>query len=56
MEHLDCQTFFNYLVDEVGCRLRLNACAGIPDEEVRKIQSLDFAWEFVAASRAMGNG
>jgi len=42
MEHLDCQTFFNYLVDEVGCRLRLNACAGIPDEEVRKIQSLDF--------------
>ncbi|MGC9986720.1 MAG: response regulator, partial [Polyangia bacterium] len=42
MEHLDCQTFFNYLVDEVGCRLRLNACAGIPEEEVRKIQSLDF--------------
>ncbi|MGC9986752.1 MAG: response regulator [Polyangia bacterium] len=42
MEHLDCQTFFNYLVDEVDCRLRLNACAGIPDEEVRKIQSLDF--------------
>jgi len=42
MGHLDCQTFFNYLVDEVGCRLRLNACAGIPDEEVRKIQSLDF--------------
>jgi signal transduction histidine kinase/response regulator RpfG family c-di-GMP phosphodiesterase len=42
MQHLDCQAFFNYLVDEAGCRLHLNACAGIPDEEARKIQWLDF--------------
>lgn len=43
MEVLDCQAFFNFLVDpEVDERLHLNAWAGIPDEEARKIQSLDF--------------
>jgi len=42
MEHLDCQAFFNFLVDpEVG-RLHLNACAGIPEEEARKIEWLDY--------------
>ncbi len=41
MEHLDCQAFFNFLADESTGRLRLNACAGIPDEEVRKLEWLD---------------
>jgi GAF domain-containing protein len=34
--------FFNYLVDEASGRLRLNACAGIPDETARQIQWLDY--------------
>jgi len=42
MDHLDCQAFFNFLADESTGRLRLNACAGIPDEEVRKLQWLDY--------------
>ena len=39
---LDCQVFFNYLVDERAGRLHLNACAGIPAEEARKIEWLDY--------------
>jgi chemotaxis methyl-accepting protein methylase/signal transduction histidine kinase len=42
MEHLDCQAFFNFLVDERVGRLHLNACAGIPGEEARKIEWLDY--------------
>jgi PAS domain S-box-containing protein len=39
---LDCQAFFNFLVDEKKGRLHLNTCAGISDEEARKIEWLDF--------------
>ncbi|MCE5325442.1 MAG: PAS domain S-box protein [Planctomycetaceae bacterium] len=42
MDFLDCQTFFNFLFDEPSGRLRLNACAGIPDEEAHRIEWLDF--------------
>jgi two-component system CheB/CheR fusion protein len=42
MDHLDCQAFFNFLADQPSGRLRLNACAGIPDEEVRKLEWLDY--------------
>ncbi len=55
MAFLDCQVFFNYLAVEgpgpaVGAgrgsgpvaRLRLNACAGVPDEEVSRVEWLDF--------------
>ena len=42
MEHLDCQVFFNFLVDEPGKRMHLNAYAGIPEEAAREILSLDF--------------
>jgi PAS domain S-box-containing protein len=42
MDHLDCQAFFNFLVDEEGRRLHLNAYAGIPEEEARKIEWLDY--------------
>jgi PAS domain S-box-containing protein len=41
MEHLDCQAFFNFLVDEKAGRLRLNACAGISQKEARRIEWLD---------------
>jgi PAS domain S-box-containing protein len=41
MEFLDCQAFFNFLVDENVGRLRLNACAGITAEEKEKIEWLD---------------
>jgi two-component system CheB/CheR fusion protein len=42
MDFLDCQTFFNFLVDEKTGRLHLNACAGIPEEEIQKIEWLDY--------------
>ena len=43
MAHLDCHCFFNFLVvDEEAGRLRLNAWAGIPEEEARRIEWLDF--------------
>ena len=42
MERLDCQAFFNFLVDEQAGRLRLNAYAGIPAEEAHKIEWLDY--------------
>ena len=42
MEHLDCQAFFNFLVDDQSGRLRLNTSAGIPEEEARKIEWLDY--------------
>jgi PAS domain S-box-containing protein len=42
MTHLDCHAFFNFMVDEDAGRLRLNACAGIPEEEARKLASLGF--------------
>ena len=40
--HLDCEVFFNFLVDEQAGRLRLNACAGIPEAEAEKMQWLDY--------------
>jgi light-regulated signal transduction histidine kinase (bacteriophytochrome) len=42
MEHLDCHVFFNFLVEEKAGRLHLNACAGISEEEARRIEWLDF--------------
>lgn len=42
IEFLDCQFFFNFLVDEPAGGLRLNACAGIPQIEARKIEHLDY--------------
>ena len=42
MEHLDCHTFFNFLVDEQADRLHLNACAGIAPEAARQIEWLDY--------------
>jgi PAS domain S-box-containing protein len=42
MEHLDCQVFFNFLVDDARNCLRLNAYAGVPKEIAREIQFLDF--------------
>lgn len=41
MAHLDCQAFFNFLMDEAGGRLRLNACAGIPDDARAACEWLD---------------
>lgn len=42
MTFLDCQVFFNFLVDDVTGRLHLNACTGIPPQKVRDIEWLDF--------------
>jgi two-component system CheB/CheR fusion protein len=42
MAQLDCHAFFNFLVDEQAGRLHLNSCAGIPEEEARRIEWLDY--------------
>jgi len=42
MSVFDCDAFFNFLLDEKTQRLRLNAFAGIPEEEARRIEWLDF--------------
>ncbi len=42
MKHLDCQMFFNFLVDESKDKLHLNANAGIPEAESKKIEWLDY--------------
>ncbi|HJV67368.1 MAG TPA: GAF domain-containing protein [Geomonas sp.] len=42
MEFLECQTFFNFLVDEeTGC-LRLHAYAGVNREQAQAVEWLDF--------------
>jgi PAS domain S-box-containing protein len=43
MGFLDCQVFFNFLVDRESDRLRLNAYAGIPEDQAEKIRWLDFS-------------
>jgi signal transduction histidine kinase/CheY-like chemotaxis protein/PAS domain-containing protein len=42
MEHLDCQAFFNFMVDDSTNRLRLNAYAGISEQEASTIIGLDY--------------
>ena len=42
MEFLECDAFFNFLVDESAGRLHLNACAGIPAETARTIEWLEY--------------
>jgi len=42
MEYLDCHAFFNFLVDEQSGKLHLNASAGIPEEEAKRLEWLDF--------------
>ncbi len=39
---LDCEVFFNYLVDESAGNLVLNACAGIPEGKAERIRHLGF--------------
>ncbi len=42
MDFLDCQTFFNFLADQRTGGLRLNAYAGIPEQEAREIHLLNY--------------
>ncbi len=41
MHFLDCHVFFNYLFDEQKEKLHLNAYAGIPENEIKKIEWLE---------------
>jgi PAS domain S-box-containing protein len=41
MHQLDCDCYFNYLADESGERLRLNAWAGSTSSDARRMESLD---------------
>jgi PAS domain S-box-containing protein len=42
MEFLDCQVFFNFLVNEEGGRLHLNAFSGISEEVAKDLEWLDY--------------
>ena len=42
MRYLDCDVFFNFLVDEQKKKLRLSTCAGIPEKTAKSIEWLDF--------------
>jgi PAS domain S-box-containing protein len=42
MKHLDCDVFFNFLVDTAADRLHLNAWGGIPEEQALKLEWLDY--------------
>jgi PAS domain S-box-containing protein len=42
MKELDCQAFFNFLVDEERGCLHLNAFAGIPEEAGKSIEWLEY--------------
>ncbi len=42
MEHLGCQVFFNFLVDEEKHCLRLNASAGVSEEVMSQLESMGF--------------
>ena len=54
MTYLDCHAFFNFLTDEAAGRLHLNACAGIPAEEARKIEWLDYGVAVCGCAAAEG--
>lgn len=41
MADLDCQFFFNFLLEENAGPLRINAFAGVSEEEARKFEKLD---------------
>ncbi len=40
--HFGLDTYFNFMVNEVGDALRLESCVGIADESLRAIQTLEF--------------
>ena len=42
MTFLNCDVFFNFLVDEKDVRLHLNAYAGIEENEARSIETVDY--------------
>jgi len=42
MAFLGCDTFFNYIVDHDKKRLHLNACGGIPEDDIKKMEWLDY--------------
>jgi PAS domain S-box-containing protein len=42
MDLIDCHAFFNFLTDPQKEKLHLNAYSGIPPEEARKIEWLDY--------------
>jgi PAS domain S-box-containing protein len=42
MTHLNCHVFFNFLANEERGCLRLNACAGIPEDVAKNIEWLEY--------------
>jgi len=40
--HFQLDTYFNFVVDEVGDAVRLESCFGIPDEAAREMRRLEF--------------
>jgi PAS domain S-box-containing protein len=55
MDFIDCDAFFNYLIHPSAGRLRLNACAGIPEDEVRRIEWLNLVENLSDRAALEGN-
>jgi PAS domain S-box-containing protein len=55
MAHLDCQFFFNYLVEVPDQNLHLNAYAGISPEAAAAIRQLDFGVAICGCVALRGN-
>lgn len=41
LDHLDCEVYFNFLLDRQEGRLHLNACAGVEPEAAARLEWLD---------------
>ena len=53
---LNCDAFFNYLIHPSSGRLRLNVCAGIPQEEAQRIEWLGLGEAVRGAAALDGTG
>jgi hypothetical protein len=51
-EDLDVDAYFNFLVEENQPRLRLASCEGIPQQEIARIERLDFGEAICDYNRA----
>jgi GAF domain-containing protein len=55
LEFLDCDAFFNYLVDDEKKCLHLNACGGISTEDARKMEWFDYGTGLCGCSARDGS-
>lgn len=55
MRFLNCDLFFNYLIEEDGQTLRLNASTGLSEKQMAAVQSLPFGTGVCGRTAQLGN-